>query len=47
MEEDIGLVVLEHLGHEFDVHIVYVDILNCIRFVPSLLFEQFILEGSY
>lgn len=27
MEEDIGLVVLEHLGDEFDVHVLDVDIL--------------------
>jgi hypothetical protein len=27
MKEDIGLVVLEHLGHQLDVHILDVDFL--------------------
>lgn len=28
MEEDIGLVVLEHLGDQLDVHILNVDLLD-------------------
>lgn len=27
MKEHIGLVVLEHLGDELDVHVLYVDLL--------------------
>jgi hypothetical protein len=30
MEEDIGLVVLEHLGDQLDVHILNVDLLDAI-----------------
>ena len=28
MEEDIGLVVFEHLSHQFDIHILKVDFLD-------------------
>jgi hypothetical protein len=28
MKEDIGLVVLEHLGHQLDVHILHIDLLH-------------------
>lgn len=27
MKKDIGLVVLEHLSHQFDIHILNVDVL--------------------
>ena len=27
VEEDVGLVVLEHLRHQFDVHVLNVDVL--------------------
>lgn len=31
MEEDVGLVVLEHLGDKLDVHILDINLLGAIR----------------
>lgn len=31
MEEDVGLVVLEHLGHQLDIHVLDIDILTMVR----------------
>lgn len=31
MEEDIGLIVLEHLGNQFDIHVLDIDLLEAIR----------------
>ncbi len=46
MEQHVGLVVLEHLCHELDVHVADVDLLqvlvqDCDRFVELFLWSLF------
>ena len=36
MEEDVGLVVLEHLGNQLDIHILDVDFLGIISLTKQI-----------
>lgn len=34
MEQHVGLIVLEHLSHQFDIHVLDVDLLYFIEMLP-------------